>query len=132
MQVRETQFTDRVWGIKTSHYPLKPPLNLSSKVTYKKSRSYILENPEWSNAGYWWTMDVDTEMFTPVVKPSDVSPTPMHALKMIKCACSSCFTVRCSWSNANLSCSVFCKYAVETWKNPNTIFTMEEDDYDAT
>ena len=52
MQVRETQFTDRVWGIKTSHYPLKPPLNLSSKVTYKKSRSYILENPEWSNAGY--------------------------------------------------------------------------------
>ena len=28
-------------------------------------------------------MDVNTEMFTPVVKPSDVSPAPMHVLKMI-------------------------------------------------
>ena len=72
-------------------------------------------------------------MFTSVVKPYDVSPAPMHVLKMITCARFSCSIVRCSCSNANLLCSVFCKcYAVETYKNPNTIITVEEDDYDAT
>ena len=53
------------------------------------------------------TMDVDAEIFTLYVKPSDASPASMHVLRMIKCTYSLCSTVRCSCSNANLLAQYF-------------------------
>ena len=47
----ETHVSGKVWGSQNTNIalPTKTPLDSSSKVTYRKSRSYNSESPEWNN-----------------------------------------------------------------------------------
>ncbi len=85
--------------------------------------------PNVNPAHYGWTLDANENMMTPIPLPPDVSPVPLDVLKMVKCGCSTCSTSRCSYSLAQLSCSVFCNcHGDEICQNSNTRSVSVADD----
>jgi len=122
-----TTMTDvrcKAWKIKTSRASIvsSPKLNSLPPTTEafeQNVRRAHFQACTWLNSiepnppildpvQFGWMKDRNSGTLKPVMLPSNVSQAPDYILKLIKCACVDCKSMKCSCVLASLPCTIFC------------------------